>query len=455
MDMTRDEPQYVGGVIDMTLVSDDHCSFFEIAGIAKEDLKYKSVEKIWYLTPGESMATGLHEILSDVDVVYGLLVDAAKGEIHIFLEATKSVDGVGDNENGADGDDEAGDDDENDTNGENSVAGEFVNMNSDNDDHGTIIGSILKKRKECNVFDDFDEEVDHTNIIRPDRVDKNVNADGEYAHLDHNLEVDPHSPISIYRKSSDSEHIAPNLSDEDSIHPVDQQPFHNGKGDYENIQLVSGMKFQSAHKFNEVIVNHSISIGADIIWKKSCKTKLEAICREKCGWRVYASWHGKKEAFMLKTVGKPHSCPQKLRNKQATSKWIANTFLERFRLNPNWDVKQMIVELNVNHALEVSYKKCFRAKWIAKSMLEGTLEDEYKKIRPYIAELKKVDPEGRFLVEVDINGNEDKVFFQRFFVGFSSLIKGFLAGCRPVLGLDGCFLKGEIKGMLLCGWKRW
>ncbi|CAN1182115.1 hypothetical protein LINPERHAP2_LOCUS35801 [Linum perenne] len=276
MDMTRDEPQYVGGVIDMTLVSDDHCSFFEIAGIAKEDLKYKSVEKIWYLTPGESMATGLHEILSDVDVVYGLLVDAAKGEIHIFLEATKSVDGVGDNENG-----------------------------------------------------------------------------------------------------------------------------------------------------------------------------------EKCGWRVYASWHGKKEAFMLKTVGKPHSCPQKLRNKQATSKWIANTFLERFRLNPNWDVKQMIVELNVNHALEVSYKKCFRAKWIAKSMLEGTLEDEYKKIRPYIAELKKVDPEGRFLVEVDINGNEDKVFFQRFFVGFSSLIKGFLAGCRPVLGLDGCFLKGEIKGMLLCGWKRW
>ncbi|CAN1325190.1 hypothetical protein LINPERPRIM_LOCUS33422 [Linum perenne] len=51
MDMTRDEPQYVGGVIDMTLVSEDHCSFFEIAGIAKEDLKYKSVEKIWYLTP--------------------------------------------------------------------------------------------------------------------------------------------------------------------------------------------------------------------------------------------------------------------------------------------------------------------------------------------------------------------------------------------------------------------
>ncbi|CAN1242228.1 hypothetical protein LINPERPRIM_LOCUS5269 [Linum perenne] len=168
------------------------------------------------------MAFGLHEILSDVDVVYRLLVDSAKGEIHIFLEATKSIDVVRDNENGADGDDEASDDDENDIDRENSVASEFVNMNSDNDDHVNIIGSILKKRKECNVFDDFDEENDQTNMIRPDRVDKNVYVDGEYAHLYHNLEIDLHSLASIHRKSSYFEHNAPNLSDEDSIHHIDQ-----------------------------------------------------------------------------------------------------------------------------------------------------------------------------------------------------------------------------------------
>ncbi|CAN1138617.1 hypothetical protein LINPERHAP2_LOCUS10801 [Linum perenne] len=34
-------------------------------------------------------------------------------------------------------------------------------------------------------------------------------------------------------------------------------------------------------------------------------------------------------------------------------------------------------------------------------------------------------------------------------MGFLSLCKGFLLGCRKVFGLDGCFLKGEVEGILL------
>ncbi|CAN1156143.1 hypothetical protein LINPERHAP2_LOCUS20779 [Linum perenne] len=35
------------------------------------------------------------------------------------------------------------------------------------------------------------------------------------------------------------------------------------------------------------------------------------------------------------------------------------------------------------------------------------------------------------------------------YVGFSALRRGFRVGCRRMFGLDGCFLKGEVKGMLL------
>ncbi|CAN1156938.1 hypothetical protein LINPERHAP2_LOCUS21242 [Linum perenne] len=34
-------------------------------------------------------------------------------------------------------------------------------------------------------------------------------------------------------------------------------------------------------------------------------------------------------------------------------------------------------------------------------------------------------------------------------VGFSCLRKGFLKGCRKIFVVDGCFLKGEVKGMIL------
>lgn len=33
---------------------------------------------------------------------------------------------------------------------------------------------------------------------------------------------------------------------------------------------------------------------------------------------------------------------------------------------------------------------------------------------------------------------------------FAACKKGFLAGCRRVIGLDGCFIKGATYGQLLC-----
>lgn len=39
--------------------------------------------------------------------------------------------------------------------------------------------------------------------------------------------------------------------------------------------------------------------------------------------------------------------------------------------------------------------------------------------------------------------------FQRFFLSFPALKVGYLTGCRPFIGLDGCHLKGPYKGVLL------
>jgi hypothetical protein len=43
-----------------------------------------------------------------------------------------------------------------------------------------------------------------------------------------------------------------------------------------------------------------------------------------------------------------------------------------------------------------------------------------------------------------------KQVFQRFYVCCDACKKGFLAGCRRVIGLDGCFFKGATNGELLC-----
>lgn len=45
---------------------------------------------------------------------------------------------------------------------------------------------------------------------------------------------------------------------------------------------------------------------------------------------------------------------------------------------------------------------------------------------------------------------DDQHVFRRFYMWFAACKKGFLAGCRRVKGLDGCFIKGATCGQLLC-----
>ena len=76
-------------------------------------------------------------------------------------------------------------------------------------------------------------------------------------------------------------------------------------------------------------------------------------------------------------------------------------------------------------------------------MLRGLLESHYVKLRSYIAELKRVDREGRFELEVE----EGK--FTSVYIGFSGLLKGFKHGCRHVISFDGAFLKIIVGGAIL------
>lgn len=77
-------------------------------------------------------------------------------------------------------------------------------------------------------------------------------------------------------------------------------------------------------------------------------------------------------------------------------------------------------------------------------LLVGTVEDHYAKLRSYTLELSKSNKDGRFELHVEVG-----VVFRAMYIGFSGLRRGFMEGCRKVIGLDGAFLKTYLGGILL------
>ncbi|XBI54171.1 hypothetical protein VPH35_036262 [Triticum aestivum] len=72
---------------------------------------------------------------------------------------------------------------------------------------------------------------------------------------------------------------------------------------------------------------------------------------------------------------------------------------------------------------------------------------EDSRVFDYHLELIRSNPGST--VAVTLDPDEHNVF-ERMYVCLDGCKKGFMAGCRRVVGLDGCFLKGAVHGQILC-----
>lgn len=78
-------------------------------------------------------------------------------------------------------------------------------------------------------------------------------------------------------------------------------------------------------------------------------------------------------------------------------------------------------------------------------MLFGEEYLQFEKLRLYSDAIMKTNP-GSY---VNFSSDPDTGAFKRFFVCYHAAMVGFRIGCRPLLFLDGTFLKGKYQGCLL------
>ncbi|KAF2284161.1 hypothetical protein GH714_019659 [Hevea brasiliensis] len=92
----------------------------------------------------------------------------------------------------------------------------------------------------------------------------------------------------------------------------------------------------------------------------------------------------------------------------------------------------------------------YRAKTIAKSQNIGEHANSYKKFKKYLYYLQKYNPGVVVKIELETRvKEEDDMVFKRLFISFEATKDGFTKGRRPLIGLDGCHLKGLYGGIFL------
>ncbi|KAK4280065.1 hypothetical protein QN277_011740 [Acacia crassicarpa] len=185
--------------------------------------------------------------------------------------------------------------------------------------------------------------------------------------------------------------------------------------------------FANKKELVSAIDNYAVRVGVKLKIVRSEPSRVLIRCQTGYPFVLYASKDGPHPGLKIKSLLLEHSCSRVFKNPRASVKFLAEYFKYKLRDRPNYRVKDMKKDAEEELMVSVSLFKCKRARRLIVEGMEGSYIDEFNHLESYCNESKRSNP-----------------VFSRLYVCFNAAKQtGWKAGCRPIIGLDGTFLKGN------------
>ncbi|KAL8508027.1 hypothetical protein ACS0TY_018552 [Phlomoides rotata] len=151
-----------------------------------------------------------------------------------------------------------------------------------------------------------------------------------------------------------------------------------------------------------------------------------------------------ESTFQIREYMSEHTCAPVLKVCNLKSSWLGKKYISDFQNDPNrkldgWRKDKMRVL-----RIELSKKQAYRARAKALELIEGFPAEQYSKIWDYAHEMKTYNLNSTIVLDNNVEGR-----FRGMHVCFEAVKRGFKRGCRPFIGVNGCWLKGTHGGILL------
>ncbi|XP_058733374.1 uncharacterized protein LOC131604981 [Vicia villosa] len=97
--------------------------------------------------------------------------------------------------------------------------------------------------------------------------------------------------------------------------------------------------------------------------------------------------------------------------------------------------------------VKLSSDQAYRAKRKAMELIHRAGREQFTHLRRYAEELLKSNPNSTFKIQCVVS--DGGPVFERIYVCLEACKAAFATTCRPLIGLDACFLKGDFGGQLI------
>ncbi|XP_058783183.1 uncharacterized protein LOC131657842 [Vicia villosa] len=142
-----------------------------------------------------------------------------------------------------------------------------------------------------------------------------------------------------------------------------------------------------------------------------------------------------------------HTCYRTADNRNAKTGWLAKRFAHVPMHSPYIKPSGLVAVALEKWEVKISYDQAYKAKRRAMDLLQGAGLNQFNHLRSYAKELLKSNPNSTVVIKC-AEDNEAHVF-ERIYICLNACKLGFANYCRPLIGLDACFLKGGTGGQLM------
>ncbi|KAL7188467.1 hypothetical protein ACSBR1_038345 [Camellia fascicularis] len=211
-----------------------------------------------------------------------------------------------------------------------------------------------------------------------------------------------------------------------------------------------GQRFaQGVVEFRDALSKYSIHSDFNFDFVKNDKDRVTVHYKRRadlgCLWSVHARVENYSKAFVIKQFDDIHTCGSSfctIKHARMTSSMIGGLISSDIRNKALTSVSEVVCDFKDYYGTKVSYRRVWMGVEKARSLVFGDYSSSFDDLRWYVDAANACNPGSVFDMEFDIDSKGRH--FKCLFFAFEACIHGFKY-CRPVLMLDGTFLKGRHK----------
>ncbi|CAL9025821.1 unnamed protein product, partial [Prunus brigantina] len=258
-----------------------------------------------------------------------------------------------------------------------------------------------------------------------------------------NMGCDDVPTINVHSDEPNSNKPNARNKDKNNVHGSDMTELCNASGD-----IIVGQVYETKEDIKTKLGIDAMKKNYEFKVKRSNKERFEVSCvDDRCMWKLRASKVRKSSYVMVKKYFTKHSCSLDAihRHHRQTSSSLIGQFIKSkydgvSRVHRPHDIME---DMRKDMGVSISYVKAWRAREHALELVRGSPEESYAILPSYCAMLEAKNPGTITHIETDSNNH-----FMYFFMSLGPCIRGFRTVIRPVIALDGTFLKGKYRGTL-------